>query len=123
MNWNNSQKVLLQKPDYYYLSALNEFYLAVSNQLFYQTNKAVRNYYGQLLYGDYNKSDELSIGTKVETVLSDNVSTIRSGFVIGQGYSKNWGAAMYTIFTEGKRYNKWYRKEDLVKREEESYDL
>lgn len=119
LNWNKTKTILLQKPNYHFSQHLDEFYLNVSNQIFYNTNKEVRNYYGQLIYGDYNKSSEFSIGTKVETVLSENVKTVRSGFIIAEGYSKDWGTC-YIIFTEGKKYKKRYRKEDLVKKEDDS---
>lgn len=114
VNWDGSKTIILQKPNYFYPNHLNGFYLEVANQIFYKTNREVRRFYGQLIYGDYNKSDELSIGTKVETVLSDNVKTMRSGFIIGSGYSKEWDSPCYIILTDRKVYNKRYRKEDLV---------
>ncbi|MFK7770991.1 MAG: hypothetical protein AB8F94_02585 [Saprospiraceae bacterium] len=116
-NWDNSKSVLLQKENYYYSPYLEKFRVNILNQLLYNTNEEIRKYYCQQLLGDYNKSDDFAIGTKVETIISDNVKTIRNGYIIAQGYSKDWDTYCYSIFTDGQFYNKRYRKEDLIKKE------
>ncbi|MCP4441641.1 MAG: hypothetical protein GY810_22275 [Aureispira sp.] len=120
MNWNKSVSVLLKKTDFYARPHIEKFKLNVLNQLFYSTNESIRKHYGQLLLGDYNKLDDFPIGTKIETVITKNVKTFRRGFVVGQGYSKNWASFFYIILTEGKIYNKRYRKEDLLNTENRS---
>lgn len=116
VKWNNA--IVLQRGNCYLLPYLERFKVDLLKQLLYNTNEDVRKHYCQRLLGDYNKSDDLAIGTKVETVLSENVKTVRSGYVVGQGNTKDWGGStFYTIFTDEHFYSKRYRKEDLIKRE------
>ncbi|MDR2951518.1 MAG: hypothetical protein LBV71_20200 [Prevotella sp.] len=115
MRYYDRERVLLEKKNVYWR---NEFYIHIMKKLTSCTNNDVSTKIGELFFkirNDYPHDYEYKIGQKVKTLLSENIKTKRTGYVINRFYHDKRKTRLYQIMEDGTLLNTWYRPDELEK--------
>lgn len=90
------------------------FYLGLIKQLIEFEWFDLAKKYGNAFYREYSEIEyKYHIADKVKTVLSENVKTERTGYIIGKWYHDKEQSNMYFLLIDGKKYKKRYFERDL----------
>lgn len=103
-------------PTFVHFCDTRKFRQAILSQLLPATARAVRNHYGELLFG-YAEPEHgipvFKIGDRVRTIPGDAAQTIRTGYVARRFFHDKDGAFMYQLLLEGKLHKSRYPQESL----------